>query len=250
MLTGLELYYLERAGYFVRRGALTGALLAACREAAERITEKGQGGESAEQWYAILHPDLNEPALIEALAHPQIIGVPEDLYRDHAACWQAEILYHSPGKGFGSAWHRDLRSDLDASPEAQLAHLERYMQNIRINAALRADETLRVIPGTHATPPLPEQRDLLKKDPCAALPGQVRIRLEPGDVLFYNGNLLHREEIAGEETRLTLHAVFVSRLQPPAQRETPAWLSEPAFLESLPPRLRPMMERFARQEHC
>jgi hypothetical protein len=246
MLTGLELYYLERAGYFVRRGALTGALREAGREAAERIAQKGRFGVDAQPIYSLLHPDWTEPVLLEALAHPQIIGVPEDLYREYAVCLQADLLVHMPGEGFRSAWHRDHGPDLDAPLGEQMAHLERSVHNVRVNAALLADEALLVMPGTHTSPLTSEQRDLLKADPCAELVGQVRIRLEPGDLVFYNGNLLHREEIVGGETRLTLHAAFVSRLQPPAQRETPAWLLEPATLESLPPRLRPMMVRSVR----
>ncbi len=242
MLTGLELYYLERAGYFVRRGVLTGGLLEACREAAGRIAERGEAEEPVE----LLSPDADEPALLEALAHPQIVGVPEDLFREHAACLQAYLLVPLSGEGLRSAWHRDQGPDLDAPAGEQMAHLERYSRNIQVRAALQEDTSLLVMPGTHTTPLPPELRDPLRDDPCAELAGQVRIRLEPGDVVFYNGNLLHREEVADTQIRQTLHAVFVSLLQPPPRQEIPLLLSEPASLQSLPPRLRPMVERSMR----
>lgn len=241
MLTGLELYYLERAGYFVRRGVLTGALLEACREATRRIAERGEAEESV----ALLSPDADEPALLEALAHPQILGVPEDLFREHAACLQAQLLVPLSGEGLQSAWHRDQGPDLDAAAGEQMAHLERFSRNIHVRAALQEDESLLVMPGTHTTPLSPELRDPLREDPCAELTGQVRIRLEPGDVVFYNGNLLHREEVADMQIRQTLHAVFVSLLQPASPRDISLWLSDPASLESLPPRLRPMVDRSA-----
>jgi ectoine hydroxylase-related dioxygenase (phytanoyl-CoA dioxygenase family) len=256
MLTGQELYLFERAGYFVRHGVLAGAALQACREAAQRVVEKGRAGLYAEVRWSdearddfwgvnhILHPTVREPALLEALANPQVQSVIEDMFGEHARYHLATLLCSPARKPYHIAWHRDIGPNPDAPPAEQAAHLARYAAHVQFNGALVEDESLWVVPGTHLSPLLPEQREALRQNPRGDVPGQVCVRLEPGDFVFYNANLLHKGRNEEGRPRLTLHCAFVSLLLPELKRIPQPWLSDPSFLESLPERLRPLFERF------
>jgi hypothetical protein len=256
VLTGLELYYFERAGYFVRRGLLSPEEVAVCRDAAERIVERVRAGAYADARWSdeehgdfwgvnhILHPAVRETALVGVLAHPGVCGVPEDLFPGEARYHLATLLVNPRRKPYRLAWHRDLGPDLNSPPDAQTAHLARWREHVQLNGALLEDESLWVVPGTHADPLLPEQRDALRSDPRGAVPGQVCVRLAPGDFVFYNANLLHKGANEECRPRLTLHCAFLSRRQPGQIYVPQPWLADPAFLDSLPSRLRPLFERF------
>lgn len=73
--------------------------------------------------------------------------------------------------------------------------------------------------------------------------------IENGDIVFYNSSLLHKGHNPTGAHRQTLHyAVLVAPPEnAPANPESPtsqAWLNEPAFLDNLPPRLKPLFDNW------
>jgi hypothetical protein len=256
MITGQEQYYLERAGYFVRRGALPPEVIAECLDAAERVVQKCRDGryehirwsdDSRDDFWGVnhlLHPAIRETTLVNVLAHPGLRDPLEDALPPPLRYHLATLLVSPARKPYELAWHRDLGPDLDEPDDAQRAHLARFLQHLQLNAALLDDESLWVVPGTHAEPLLPEQYAAVKQDQCGDVPGQVCARLAAGDVVFYNANLLHRGWNRKKRPRRTLHATFVSLQQPDQPVYPQPWLADLAFLKSLPARLRPFVERF------
>ncbi|EED18179.1 phytanoyl-CoA dioxygenase family protein [Talaromyces stipitatus ATCC 10500] len=122
------------------------------------------------------------------------------------------LLVAPETRDFELRWHRD---DIPptVTPEEELQLLKSKspqgrQSHAQYNLALCPDTSLIVIPGSHRRVRTETERNA---DPYEAeLPGQLTVRLEPGDAVFYDSNILHRgvykpKPEGGEETRLTLH---------------------------------------------
>ncbi|KXJ89776.1 hypothetical protein Micbo1qcDRAFT_165131 [Microdochium bolleyi] len=70
-------------------------------------------------------------------------------------------------------------------------------------ALLDGDDALVVVPGSHRRARTDAERsaDPLESD----MPGQMVVRLDAGDVAFYNNNILHRGVYDAARDRMSLH---------------------------------------------
>lgn len=164
MLSGQEQYYWERAGYFVRRRALSADALA------REITTEAQG---------------------RALRVMAAAGV-----RETARALLGEVVAVAPADGLtaGAGWRRGLEPPTDLTATAEMAWLARQPEQLWARVALEADETLRVLPGAHAELLPDAVRAAIADDPAGELEGAVRVRLAPGDAVFLSPRLLYRLE--------------------------------------------------------
>lgn len=103
---------------------------------------------------------------------------------------------------FELRWHRDdVRPE--ATAEEEMARLVQPAWHAQYNLALWDDASLVVVPESHLRPRTGIER---AADPYAAeLPGQLVVQLGPGDVVFYNNNILHRGVYTAGAQRATLH---------------------------------------------
>src|SRR3712207_920727 len=100
------------------------------------------------------------------------------------------MLAGGDGKPYVQRWHRDLAPTEGAH---EVAVLERnYRIVTQINGPLFPDRYLQIVPASHLRPTTPEERAVLANDPTGEMPGQLAVEAEPGDVVFYYPNLLHR----------------------------------------------------------
>ena len=107
-----------------------------------------------------------------------------------------------PDSHFALRWHRD-DIPAEASPAEEMDRLARPAFHAQYNFALWQDESLVLVPGSHKRPRTDVER---AADPYQdALPGQLVVRLEPGDIAFYNNNILHRGVYDCTRDRVTLH---------------------------------------------
>jgi len=106
-----------------------------------------------------------------------------------------------PDEFFELRWHRDDIS-ATASAEEELERLNQPAYHAQWNMALYDDESLIVIPGSHVRARTDEERTagIYQK-----LPGEIRVQMKAGDVVFYNNNILHRGAYDPEKERMTLH---------------------------------------------
>lgn len=81
------------------------------------------------------------------------------------------------------------------------------------NLALHADDSLVVVPGSHARPRTAVERAADAYEP--SLPGQAVVRLAAGDCVFYDNNILHRGVYDAARERLSLHGSVGHRLGGP-----------------------------------
>ncbi|KAI0434203.1 phytanoyl-dioxygenase family protein [Xylaria sp. FL1042] len=127
-----------------------------------------------------------------------------------------------PESDFELEWHRD-DVPRSATPEEEAAKLglvdvdgeangaegakkmktkKRYW-NTQWNLPLYPDDSLVVIPGSHVRVRTPAERAAAPKEPD--MPGQLVVHLEPGDVVFYDNNILHRGVYSADKERMSLH---------------------------------------------
>ncbi|KAI0483576.1 phytanoyl-dioxygenase family protein [Xylaria cf. heliscus] len=75
--------------------------------------------------------------------------------------------------------------------------------NTQWNLPLYPDDSLVVVPGSHVRARTPEERAASPKEPN--MPGQLVVHLDPGDVVFYDNNILHRGVYSASKERMSLH---------------------------------------------
>lgn len=107
-----------------------------------------------------------------------------------------------PGKAFELRWHRDDIGP-DATDEEELARLSEPAWHAQWNLALLDDDSLILVPGSHARARTAQERAAGPYQ--TGLEGEVRVRLQAGDVAFYNNNIFHRGCYDPSKERLTIH---------------------------------------------
>lgn len=110
-----------------------------------------------------------------------------------------------PPRDFALRWHRDDIGP-DVSAEAELERLSEPMIHAQWNLALYPDSSLVVVPGSHrrARTEMERNADPYEDD----MPGQLFVKMEPGDIIFYNNNILHRGVYDSKAERMTLHGTM------------------------------------------
>ncbi|KAI1811037.1 phytanoyl-dioxygenase family protein [Poronia punctata] len=171
----------------------------------------------------LLNPALgqeNVDVFTASYFHEEILDVAKALltYEDEdEECRDEDLvmeLYNMlvrPASSFELEWHRDdvPRTATVEEEEAKLGvdgkkekKKKRYW-NTQWNLALFPDESLIVVPGSHVRARTQAEReaDPLDKN----MPGQLVVKLEPGDVVFYDNNILHRGVYDANKERMSLH---------------------------------------------
>jgi len=216
---------LDRDGFVLIRGAFKQEQLQSLRAAAEHITALARSGKwphirtlpkqfppwppdaSNGIWGVqhLLHPAMpSQPVFAASYFGDAIVGPATQLLD----CGEADLvmeLYNllvRPERDFALRWHRD-----DIPPEAsaaeERARLGAPPWHAQWNLALVADASLVVVPGSHARARTDAERGA---DPFAErLPGMRVVDLAPGDLVFYDNNILHRGVYGAGTERLTLH---------------------------------------------
>ena len=260
MLTATEINAFVKNGYIIRNGALSETDIQSYQRAIDRILHKCRveglhadhlryiDGERDDIWGVnnIFHPSIREQALVDALAHPQILDVIEALIGKRLKYHLCTLLVSSEQKPYHINWHRDASPDGEVPLETLLNRLRSHVQ---LNGALYDDETLYIVPGSHRRELTDAERAVIQQTPKADMPNQLVVKLKAGDIVFYNSSLLHKGYNIDGSKRQTLHyAVLVA---PPenesANPESPTsqeWLNEPSFLGSLPERLKPLFDNW------
>ena len=260
MLTHSEIDAFVENGYIIRNGALPETDIQIYRSAIDRILHKCRierlhadhlryiDGERDDIWGVnnIFHPSIREQALVDALAHPQILNVIEVLIGERLRYHLCTLLVSSERKLYHINWHRDSAPDGEVPLETLLGRLRSHVQ---LNGALYDDETLYIVPGSHRRELTDAERAVIQQTPKAAMPNQLVVKLKAGDIVFYNSSLLHKGCNLTGSKRQTLHyAVLTTPSEnEPANPESPTsqeWLNDPSFLDSLPDRLKPLFDNW------
>jgi hypothetical protein len=166
----------------------------------------------------LLHPDMwVRDVFAEVYFSDPVLNVVKELLGnvgDGDLVMELFNLLVSPGEGvdFELQWHRDdIRPDVNEAEEERLLREkapEGRQLHAQYNIALFEDESLIVVPGSHRRVRTDDERnaDPYEKD----MPGQIFVKLKPGDAVYYDSNILHRGTYKGIDTskelgRMTLH---------------------------------------------
>lgn len=156
----------------------------------------------------LLHPDMPEKETFEkSYFNDKIVSAvvsllqcsPDDLVME---------LYNMlvrPDHDFALRWHRDdIGPDVSAAEEIE--RLQHPMIHAQWNLALYEDSSLVVVPGSHRRARTDKERtaDPYEDD----MPGQMAVKMYPGDIVFYNNNILHRGVYDSHTERMTLHGTM------------------------------------------
>ncbi|GEQ71339.1 hypothetical protein JCM33374_g5022 [Metschnikowia sp. JCM 33374] len=223
-------------GFSVIRNFLTKEEVEKYRKASEKVVEYARAGNWKDvrtrgkqfpPWPANYSPDiwgitgLMHPALAE-MATPfqqlysedKLLDVVGDILQTTKNGLVLELfnMLINPLTDFELDWHRDLIRP-EVTPEEEAAQLLKDPNaGTQFNLALTEDKCLIVVPGSHKRIRTAEEREKTTDESRKKhISGQIIVELNPGDIVFYNNNILHRAAYSCKEIRLTLHGSYGHR---------------------------------------
>lgn len=218
---------LEQDGFVVVKGAVDEATLEILRQRSSQATDLARRGDwpyvrtvgkQFPPWDSsaavtdgiwgvqhLMNPDLPGSDVFAGLYFSEsLLGVAKELLQcgDEDLVMELFNMLVRPEREFELRWHRD-DIPADATPEQEMERLGRPAYHAQYNLALYEDDSLVLVPGSHRRPRTDAERGA---DPFAPeIPGQLVVKLAPGDVAFYNNNILHRGVYDAARERMTLH---------------------------------------------
>lgn len=209
------------------------------------------GNEARQYYFHLLTKPGTEP-IHHAFHHPKVLNVVEQLLGPNLIVNNASILAANPGTSYSLGWHRDIIQIPEDEIEDRLFSPERFHNSVQINLPLVEENSLWVVPRSHNRPNTEEENKAFAGSKHyapkgAKMPGGVPVKLNAGQAVFYNNNLIHRgysEKMT--IPRRTIHMGYHSAAFPPT------WhfylldhtLLTPEYLDRLSPTMRKMMEEY------
>ncbi|KAK6197353.1 uncharacterized protein RJT21DRAFT_123155 [Scheffersomyces amazonensis] len=161
----------------------------------------------------LLHPDLKEMAqpFHECYSSEKMLNVVGDILQADKSELSMELfnMLINPLTDFGLDWHRDtIKPEVTPEEEAEVLQENSYA-GAQFNLALTEDDCLIVIPGSHKRiRTVYEREKTIAEDRQQYIEGQIKVPLHPGDLVFYNNNILHRASYSSKNVRITLHGSY------------------------------------------
>jgi hypothetical protein len=152
-----------------------------------------------------MHPSLpNSATFVQQYFSSATIDIVKELLQAEDGDLLLELfnLLVRPDQDFELVWHRD---DIPptATAEEEEERLKKPAWHAQWNMALYDDESLIVVPGSHVRARTDAERRAGPYE--TGLPGEMKVKMKAGDVVFYNNNILHRGAYNCEIERMTLH---------------------------------------------
>jgi hypothetical protein len=197
-LTGLEQYSLERAGYFIRRGALDNQTIEEGRDGVAGVEANFRASEgAARNEFMKRLSTLAERSPLSDIVEDMIPG----------AKLKKWGVRHGSLKGGRGRWGREIHVDWTLPESEQLAALHSHAPAVVIFVPFQSCSTLCVVPGSHAQAVSPETATRLKSRLNCDLDESVCLKLDAGDVVVASPVLLLRHNF-----ELGTHGVSVRYL--------------------------------------
>lgn len=223
--TSTHLANLERDGFVVIKSIVSPEKLEILREASKKVeamARKGDWphirtvGKQFPPWefnpekgiwgvQHLMNPDMPGKEIFTELYFSEaILSIVKELLEceDDQLVMELFNMLVRPEHQFDLRWHRD-DIPAEATAEEEMERLGRPGFHAQYNFALFEDDSLILVPGSHKRPRTDVERNA---DPFEkVLPDQLVVKLEPGDIAFYNNNILHRGVYDYTKERVTLH---------------------------------------------
>jgi len=199
-LTEAQIKFFEEEGYLLAKGLFSKEELSDIERTFERIAERtvpghfepdfaADGIDPLKRYPRVMHPHRFDETAKRYMLHPPVLAALADLYGEEALAAQSMFYYKPPGSR-GQALHQD-NFYLKVEPGNCIAAWT------AVDPADEENGGLLVVPKTQAHEIVcPENADAREsftthfvKPPEGRKP--VPVVMEAGDVLFFNGNLIH-----------------------------------------------------------
>lgn len=161
----------------------------------------------------LLHPELGQMSLPfqELYSEDKLLDIAGDILQTSHDGLSMELfnMLINPLTDFDLDWHRDyIRPEATKEEEAEQLLQDPYA-GTQFNLALTEDKCLIVIPGSHKRVRNDEEREKTTNESRKEhILGEIFVELHPGDIVFYNSNILHRATYSAKNLRLTLHGSY------------------------------------------
>jgi len=205
------------------------------------------------QYYFHLLTKPGTQSILHAFHHPKVMAIVEELLGPGLIINNASILAANKGVKYDLGWHRDvIQIPQDEIDEEHLYSKTRFHNSCQINLPLYEEDALWIVPGSHNRVNTSEENAIFGgskhySPPSSKMPGAIPVRLNAGQAVFYNNNLIHRgytEEV--KVPRRTIHMGYHSAGKPPT------WhfyllnsdLLTPDYLATLSPTMQNMMGEY------
>jgi phytanoyl-CoA hydroxylase len=230
-LSRAELARYDRDGYHIARGMFDASEIAALRARFDAIAEAGApipghwepAGEASadplKRYPRVMHPHRFDALSMRVLLDPRIGRVLRDLLGEEPIATQTMFYFKPPGAR-GQAFHQD-NFYLQVKPGTCIAAW------IAIDPAIPGNGGLFVAPGTHRMdvqcPEEAKESESFVNHLVPPPPGvtPVPAELAPGDVLFFNGSLIHGSQPNTHE-RLWRRS-FICHYMPKSSKQIAEW---------------------------
>ncbi len=211
-LTAEQLAFYDDNGYLVLPGRIPADMLDRLRTAGEHWMSAGRGMDGVEggddyrfadrpsgrvMFRVDYVHDKGEPASLELLGSPEILGIAESLVGPNFVPTYEAMVFKDAGDGAPIHWHQDA-----VHPRtSRIANVDIYL-----DASIADAGALRVIPGSHR-----QAADICTLEEAHGwnIPGAIEVPLEPGDVLLHDVMIVHGSPPAvGKKLRRTIYYEF------------------------------------------
>jgi hypothetical protein len=250
-----EIEALNRDGFLLMAGAFSQQRVQSLRDGVSRMIQRGQSGACELRWIDeaaglpertshMMHPDKYDSAWGQWLAE-DVIDDMEALLGGPARHSLFGMLASGGGRDYRMAWHRDIGKPGASDEEAYLRRFHGH--SIQFNApVLTADSFLHVVPGSHLRASTEQEITAASTGIDGNIAGGIVVRLEPGDILYYNANLWHRGWNPDGLQRWTMHAAYWKAEYPVMTHEQGQQqaLQTPGHLQSMPAQSRLLLQRY------
>ena len=246
---------LHRDGFLLLQGVFDTQRLRSLRDGVDHLIARARTGACQLRWIDVdacipdrishmMHPDKYEAAWGEWIAE-DVVDDLEALLRGPVRHSLFGMLASGGGRDYRMAWHRDLGKPGAADEED---HLRRFHgHHVQFNAPIAATDTyLHVVPGSHLRPSTAEEIAASRAGVDGEIGAGIEVRLEPGDILYYDANLWHRGWNPQGSQRWTMHAAYwkAGRALMSHEDGQHQALQSAGHLERMPERLRQLVQRY------
>ncbi|HEY8790025.1 MAG TPA: phytanoyl-CoA dioxygenase family protein [Actinopolymorphaceae bacterium] len=212
LLTPEQLAFYDENGYLVLPGRVPPDMLHRLQIAGEHWMTAGRsldGAEGGEDYQFTDRPsgrvmfrvdfvhDKGEPASLELLGSPEILGIAESLAGANFVPTYESMVFKDAGDGAPIHWHQDAVHPRNA----RITNVDIYLDESVAGAG-----ALRVIPGSHR-----QAADICSLEDTHGwdIPGAIEVPLAPGDVLLHDVMIVHGSPpTLGNKLRRTIYYEF------------------------------------------
>lgn len=208
----------ERDGYLIKRQFFSPDHIEDLKTQVNRIYLQWQQANAEElaKWPLVNMSGLSAAAYFDspqqrahffsALSPTALIDLTAELFGDGIHFHNSQLFFNPQDRSKAPYWHRDMQ--YDKTPDAEQAAELASMLSLHVRIPLLAERGLELIPGTHCRWDTPLERqvrlELNGHRNSEDLPDSVLLSLQPGDLVIFHAQMIHRGNYLLNQARWAL----------------------------------------------